>query len=147
VRLASALSALAMIGLAAISIAPGCGPTCPPSERVFADGSLKRGTNIIRYETSGPEGPFLPYEGATLVHIKHGLGVKPDLVQVFLSFSEYPEQVGGGGSSAAAGNQAILLKQDETEIAVKNDSCASYWIRVVAMVDTTNTATTDAGSD
>jgi hypothetical protein len=147
VRIAAGLSAFAMLAIGALAVAPGCGPTCPASERVFADGSLAKGTGLIRYETSGPEGPFLPYEGATLLHIKHGLGVKPDVVQVFLSFAEHPEEVGGGGSSAAAGNQAILLKQDETEIAVKNDSCASYWIRVVAIVDPSLHPGADAGTD
>ncbi|MGZ3418816.1 MAG: hypothetical protein ACXWUG_31290 [Polyangiales bacterium] len=135
-----------MIGVACFCAAPGCGSTCPASERVYADGSLKKGTGFMRYETSGPSGPFIPYEGATLLHIKHGLGVRPDTVEIFLSFAERPEDVGGGGSSPAAGNQAILLKQDENEIAVKNDSCASYWIRVVATTGLTGTPT-DAGTD
>jgi hypothetical protein len=147
VKVAAGLSALAMLGFAALAVAPGCGPTCPASERVYTDGSLRKGSSLIVYETSGPEGPFIPYEGATLLHIKHGLGVKPDFVQVFLSFSEHPEEVGGGGSSPAAGNQAIYLKQDENEVAVKNDSCASYWIRVVAIVDPSLHPTTDAGTD
>lgn len=146
-KVAAGISAVAMLGIAGLAVAPGCGPTCPVSERVYADGSLTKGTNLIRYETSGPEGPFIPYEGATLLHIKHGLGVRPQVVQVFLSFAERPEEVGGGGSSAAAGNQAILLKQDENEIAVKNDSCASYWIRVVAIVDTSASPASDASTD
>ena len=82
--------------------------------------------------------------------MQHGLGVTPAYVQVYLSFSERPEEVGGGGSSLAAGNQALLLKTDATEIAVKNDSCAAYWVRVVAIAphaDDDAGVSTEAGSD
>ncbi len=108
----------------------GCGSACPTTERVVEDGARFTTGSTRRYQTSGPDGPFLPFEGATLLRIRHGLGVRPDQVQVMLSFSERPE--GGGGYSYAAGNQALVLHQTAEEIAIKNDSCASYWIRVTA---------------
>lgn len=108
----------------------GCGSACPTTERIVEDGARWTSGATRRYETSGPAGPFLPFEGATLLRIRHGLGVRPENVQVMLSFSERPE--GGGGYSYAAGNQALVLHQTAEEIAIKNDSCASYWIRVTA---------------
>ncbi len=125
------LTPLACLALVAAA-APGCGPACSPSERTFTGGATTSDGQTLYYESSPPGGPFLPYEGSTLLHLKHKFGTRPALVQVYLAFSERPEVVGGGGSSTAAGNQAVYLKQDAEEIAVKNDSCANYFIRVVA---------------
>jgi len=122
--------------------APGCGPSCHPSERVVADGIRDVEGPIRSFQTSGPEGPLLPFEGATMLRIRHGLGIKPDLVQVTLSFTERPMEAYKGGSSQAAGNQAIVLRQDAEEVAVKNDSCANYFVRVVVLAP----APDDAGA-
>jgi hypothetical protein len=113
----------------------GCGSSCPPSERVVADGERWQTTERKSYRTSPPEGPFLPFDGATVLHVRHGLGQKPDFYQVQLSFSERPLQSGGGGSAFAAGNQVVLQKIDETEIIFRNDSCASYYIQVTVSAD------------
>lgn len=128
-RALSLVSGLVLLaGLSAVSA--GCGSTCPATERVVEDGARWTTGGARRFQTSGPEGPFLPFEGGTLLHVRHGLGVRPQQVQVMLSFSERPE--GGGGYSYAAGNQALVLHQNAEEIAIKNDSCASYWVRITA---------------
>ena len=124
--IAGTVIALATLGVAAI----GCGSPCPSTERVVDDGARWTAGATRRYQSSPPEGPFIPFEGGTLLHVRHGLGVAPEQVQVMLSFSERP--AGGGGYSYAAGNQALVLAQDDREITLKNDSCASYWLRVTA---------------
>jgi len=127
--------------LAALA-APGCGPACHPTERVVTDG-IRDVTGPVRtYETSPPEGPFLPFEGNTMLRIRHGLGVRPTTVEVELAFSERPFDPAKGGFSSAAGNQAIHFRRDAEEIAVKNDSCANYYIRVVVLA----AADDDAGA-
>lgn len=117
--------------LVVAAAAPGCGPSCHPSERIVAEGIRDLEGPIRTFETSGPEGPLLPFEGGTMLRIRHGLGVVPKNVHVTLSFTERPLEAYKGGSSQAAGNQAITLRQDVEEVAVKNDSCANYYVRVV----------------
>lgn len=107
-----------------------CVPTCASPERQFSGGHRDLTAKV--YETSGPEGPFLPFDGGAVYRIQHGLGIKPSLTLSYLSFSEYPENPGGGGSTQAAGNQVIVLKQDEQEIVLKNDTCSSLYLRLVA---------------
>jgi len=124
---------VAAIAIATALAAPGCGPSCQPGERVVADG-IRDVTGPVRsFETSAAEGPLLPFEGGTMLRIRHGLGLKPKIVQVTLSFTERPLEAYKGGYSQAAGNQAIVLRNDEEEVAVKNDSCANYYIRVVVV--------------
>ncbi|MBI2394846.1 MAG: hypothetical protein HYV09_35080 [Deltaproteobacteria bacterium] len=145
-----ALGAVALVGLSVAVVAPpfaGCGPACPPSERVIVEGKRVTTGAARFYETSGPEGPFLPFEGATLLRIRHGLGAAPQKVVVMLAFTEHPQSPGGGGYSFAAGNQAIVLRQDADEVAIKNDSCAKYWVRVTVEALVPDDAGADAPAD
>jgi hypothetical protein len=109
----------------------GCGPSCPPSERVINDGIRHTAGAERVYQTSTADGPFIPFEGATLLHLRHGLGITPHHIAIYLSFSERPLQSGGGGFSQAAGNQATIQRVTADEVAIKNDSCANYYARVV----------------
>lgn len=119
--------------LAALA-APGCGPACHPTERVVTEGVRDLEGPVRTFATSPPEGPFLPFEGGTLLRIRHGLGVSlTEPPRVSLSFTERPLDQAKGGFSPAAGNQAITLKMDSEEVAIKNDSCANYFIRVVVV--------------
>lgn len=123
-------SILAATVLAYAALSFGCGPSCQPSERVITNGERWSAGSDRVYRTSGPEGPFLPFEGATVLHIRHGLGVRPHQYQVQLAFSERPLQPGGGGSSFPAGNQVLVQRVDADEVTIRNDSCASYYIQV-----------------
>jgi len=123
---------LVVLGAATSVSGPGCGPTCSLSDRVVEQGLRWTSGSTRHYATSGPEGPFLPFEGETYLHIRHGLGMQPQNIQVMLSFEEHPQVPGAGGYSFAAGNQAAILRQDKDEITIRNSSCAAYWIRVTA---------------
>ena len=150
---ARVLAALSMFGvaIAAGSWGSGCGPACPATERVVDEGQRWTAGSTRYYQTSGADGPFLPFEGATLLHLRHGLGRIPDNVQIMLSFDEHPLG-SGGGYTYAAGNQAKVLRQDENEVSIRNDSCASYWIRVSMQASeksdaaAAETAPTDTGA-
>lgn len=108
----------------------GCGVPCDPSDRVISNGERWTAGASRVYRTSGPEGPFLPFEGATVIHLRHGLGVVPHRYQIQLAFTERPLQAGGGGSSFPAGNQVILQRVDAEEATFRNDSCANYFIQI-----------------
>ena len=130
------LFALAMFVLPVwLTAQSGCGPSCFPSERVVSTGIRYSAGAQRVYMTSAPEGPFLPFEGGTVLRLRHQLGTNKLLVQVKLSFSEHPLASGGGGSSFAAGNQAVVQREDADEVVVKNDSCANYYIRVIVEGD------------
>lgn len=122
---------LAAVAILASLAAQGCGPSCQPSERVIEEGIRIESGPYREFQTSAPEGPYLPFEGGTMLRIRHGLGVVPGAPAVYISFTERPLEAYKGGYSQAAGNQAITLRHDAEEVAIKNDSCANYFIRVV----------------
>lgn len=129
------------------SSSAGCGPSCPPTERVVDEGVRWSEGATRYYQSSGPDGPFLPFEGGTLLRIRHGLGIAPEFVQLTLAFNARPQAPGGGGYSYAAGNQALVTRQDAEEIDIRNDSCASYYIRVYAKASPNTDAGLDATTD
>jgi hypothetical protein len=142
-----ALLGVVALVVSAVSFA-GCGPACHPSERVVTEGVRITAGPIREFQTSPPDGPFLPFEGGTTLRIRHGLGVVPSKPVVYLSFTEHPLASGRDGYSQAAGNQAITLQHDDQEIAVWNGSCANYFIRVVITAVTPDDAgATDAAAD
>lgn len=118
------------ITLASTLWVQGCGSPCPPSELYFDKGTLHRAGGTLLWESSPAAGPLVPFTGATTLHLRHRLGVRPLKTDIELSFSEFPERPGGGGLTDAAGNQALKLLQNEDEVVLKNDSCANYYIRV-----------------
>ncbi len=122
----------------------GCGPSCSGGERSFDGGVHTIGADDLVFESSTIDGPFLPFEGAAVWHFHHGLGVRPYQVDVTLSFADRPED--NGGSAASAGNLAIVLKTNDDVIDIKSDTCASYFIRVVAHAHP-KSSTSDGGVD
>lgn len=122
---------LAAVAIVAAITAPGCGPSCQPGERVVDEGIRIEAGPYREFQTSAPEGPYLPFEGGTMLRIRHKLGVVPGAPAIYISFTERPLEAYKGGYSQAAGNQAITLRHDAEEVAIKNDSCANYFIRVV----------------
>lgn len=122
-----------------------CGPSCSGAERSFDGGIHTMGEGDLVFESSPIDGPFLPFEGAAIWHFHHGLGARPYQVDVTLAFTDRPED--GGGSAASAGNLALVQKTSEDEIVIKSDTCASYFIRVVAHAHPKTSSTIDGGTD
>jgi hypothetical protein len=98
------------------------------------------------YMSSSWSGPLLYWPGGQHYALVHGLGVTPSWIQAYVSFDEggvggtdggldggADAGVSGGGTLApAAGNDAEIGGVDGTSIQIANDTCASYWLLVVA---------------
>jgi hypothetical protein len=93
------------------------------------------------YMSSSWSGPLLYWPGGQHYSLVHGLGVTPSWIQAYVSFDEggvgadggVDAGVSGGGSLATAtGNDAEIVGVDATSIQIANDTCAGYWLLVVA---------------
>jgi hypothetical protein len=91
-----------------------------------------------------PLSELLHFPGGAFYRIYHNLGVIPQGVQLYLSFSEYGVPIAGedegfggytGSIAPAAGNQAELKKISDTYIDVLNGSCVDYWLLAVVWAD------------
>ncbi|GAC1576400.1 MAG: hypothetical protein NVS3B20_25260 [Polyangiales bacterium] len=133
--LASALFAEALLFGAAITATPlvlsGCGAPCSTFDKYYSGGTVRRSDALVIYESSPVGGPFLAFGGGATYHIRHGMKITPQSFTIQLSFSEYPFQDGAGGFAPSAGNQTVILQATDQEVVVKNDSCATYYLRVV----------------
>lgn len=142
-----AVGALFLPGVVAalFSHAQACSPSCLGPTREFSGGTrFTSGTDLV-YETSPPEGPLLPFEGAAYYHVHHGLGVVPYQISIGLSFNERPLDGLNGGEAPSAGNQTVILSADCDEVLIKNDTCSDFFMRVVVRANPAERA--DVGND
>lgn len=127
-------------------LASGCAHDCKTDD---ADDPVRYdgGTNAADvYETSGWDGPFLHFPPGRRYVLLHGLGQTPADVAVYLSFSSRGLDPDAGTNMApSAGNQAVIESVTASEIRVRNDSCAEFYLRVVAS-SPTGDAGTEAGT-
>ena len=82
------------------------------------------------YESSTPYGRFLNFSQGTQVRVHHQLGSRPGDVQLYVSFSSDGQAT--GNEAPPAGNMTEIECIDDEEILIRNNSCADYWLRVVA---------------
>ncbi len=106
----------------------GCGAACDTSDDAnlpdrYTGGTTTDGT----YESSPWKTGLLPFPGGKQYQLVHHLGFTPALVEIFLAFSADGERV-----APCAGNSCLARCVDDEMIWIKNDTCAEYWIRVVA---------------
>ena len=92
------------------------------------------------YESATPDGSYLNFSAGARYCVHHRLGGRPLTVEVFVSFS--PTGTNGGDEAPPAGNMAEILEVNDRYIQVRNNSCANYWMRVVAAFPITDA---DAG--
>jgi hypothetical protein len=143
--LARGLGALGVAAACAFSFVPngGCVANCPTVDRYYERGETLVAPNGAGvYETAPADGAFLPFEGGTVWHLRHGLGRVPTSVQVYTAFTEHPNLALAGGSSAGAGNESLILEVSDQDVVVKNDTCSGFYVRVVVTAD----VPADAGS-
>ncbi len=121
-----------------------CSPPCETASTEAVDflGGEVVGTKTT-YESSNWEGPYLHFPGGKRYRIHHGLGTTPVAVLTYLAFDEHP--LPGGNVSESAGNQSVIERVDDEVIVVRNDTCAEFWLRVVAL--TRGAGGSDAGTD
>jgi hypothetical protein len=75
----------------------------------------------------GQDTPWLEVGSRITVELEHTLGAEPRVVLVYLAFD--PEAT---DPALAAGDLARVVDVTDTTVAVKNDTNATYFVRVVA---------------
>lgn len=119
----------ALAGWLALATA-GCG--LPTGETFFyaADSPELANASVSAegiWESSPWEGAsWLPYPGQATVEVEHGLGRTPREILVYISFSE-----AGGESALAAGDLSRIISVSDQTVAVRNDTNALLFARIV----------------
>jgi hypothetical protein len=137
-------------------------------ERHAGDPLEYRGGNTLGdgqyYETGSLEEPFLHFPAGREYQLVHALGQAPTEFHAYLAFAECPlsksernpggaprcQQVdtesGGSGFAESAGNQALFEVRDDRVLSVRNDTCAEFYLRVVARTPPAEPAAVDASA-
>lgn len=91
---------------------------------VFADGLVVGG----EYQSSPVEGPWLHFPGGRRYRLIHHLGAQPTRYEAYLGFEENdPAEF-----TIGTGNSARFREVNEEYLVVENDTCAGFYLRVVA---------------
>ncbi|MBK7585252.1 MAG: hypothetical protein IPI67_34320 [Myxococcales bacterium] len=145
VRFVGALLAGSVVGLALASSTGACSAPCETADTSpvrYKQGSVS--PDGTTYASSPWEGPYLHFPGGRRYQLEHGLGVTPPAVFTYLAFDERP--LPNGNTAESAGNQVVIERVDDQIIQVRNDTCAEFWLRVVAMAGP-SAGPADAGGD
>ncbi len=80
---------------------------------------------------------MLHFPSGRTYDFEHGLGVCPSWIVPYISFVAEPfaEENRGQLSNAAvaAGNEALIEDCNERTFRIRNDTCAEFYLRVVAL--------------
>lgn len=118
--------ALTLAALAACSACSELG-NCPDGQ---PDVTIETGTpdDEARFYTSAPFwGPRNAFPAKTTLHFKHHLGFTPEVMQSFVSFTEFYSN-----ASENTGNQGEWLCVDDDEFVVRNNTCQDFYVVVSA---------------
>ena len=83
------------------------------------------------YMSSRWGGKLLHFPGGRRYVFYHGLKAAPESIGTYLAFSANTFQE-NGSASESAGNQALIECVTDKYIVVTNDTCAGFWVRLVA---------------
>jgi len=143
----SARQALSMAALGALVAAvTACSPPCETADTDpvrFTGGNVNPSGTV--YESSAFGGPYLHFPGGRRYQLEHHLKRTPVYVGTYLSFDE-----SGGSFSESAGNQTVIDFVNDEIIEVRNDTCAEFWLRVMAFASDdplSDAGVTDATTD
>jgi len=119
---------LALAALVAVtSAAVGCGTACDTSDpsnppEFYGAGVTTDGV----YESSSWRRDLLPFPGGKQYKLEHRLGFTPASVDIYIAFAHE-----SGLVSLCAGNSCLVCA-DSQFVWIKNDTCANFFVRVVA---------------
>ncbi len=106
----------------------------------FTDGIVNASGTI--YQSTEVDAEMLHFPQGRTYDFIHRLGSRPVTVDVFLSFRESLDPDGDpedktepNNLSPSAGNSAVIQIWDEERIQIRNDTCAEFYLRVVALAD------------
>lgn len=107
----------------------GDGPNAPPV--VYEGGTSDPAEGY--YESDAWDGGYLRFPPQRTYDLHHGLGRRPGAVMSYVGFDASPlGATGNGNVSEAAGNEVIIEWVDDQVIRVRNDTCETLYLRVVA---------------
>jgi len=121
--------ALPLVGCLVLLAGCGCGRESGRTI-VYADGTAVDG----EYQSSPVEGPWLHFPGGRRYQLVHHLGATPSRYEAYLGFEEWPAD-----STTGSGNGARFHEINDEYLVVENDTCASFYLRVVASVSAAST--------
>lgn len=120
----------------------GCSPCSVQGHTpiVFTDGIVNESRTI--YQSNEVDGEMLHFPEGRRYDLVHGLASTPAIVIPYVSFRETLDPDGDPNDktkpnnlSVSAGNQTVIEGWDDKVIHVRNDTCAEFYLRVVALAD------------
>lgn len=131
----SAWAPLLAAALWVLGSGPSCATSCDDAVRdppeAVTDGTTDDSGSF--YESAPWEGAYLKFPPQKRYDFMHGLGDTPDLIQVYVGFTKTPlGDDGQGNISLAVGNEAIIEEVNDEYVRVRNDTCETFYVRLVA---------------
>lgn len=123
-----------LLGVAAsLVFATGCDTSCTvdvdPNPEVITSGTTEDGV----YESAPWDGDYQKFAPQKRYEFRHGLGGVPKEVTTYVGFHKTPIGESEFGNVAeVAGNIAIIERVTSESIRVRNDTCETFYLRVVA---------------
>jgi hypothetical protein len=129
-RLRRALRFAAVAMLSALPALVGCSTRCPSEDHdTLFQGGTTDSTGTV-YESGPVTGPFLYFPGGRtyklLYKLLDHLPGPPQEIETFVAFNDK------GAFSESAGNQTVIRDVTDEFVRVNNDTCADFYLRVVA---------------
>ncbi len=121
------------------SLLPGCSGCNPTGQDalLFTDGVTSPDHTL--YETTLPGKDMLHFPSGRVYQLAHGLGTDRIQISPYVSFVKKLVPGGDGSDvfapnhiSVAAGNEAVIEGWDDKYIRIRNDTCAEFYLLVVA---------------
>lgn len=112
----------------------GCSSQCDGSAgKTLVD--VTDGTTDLEngvYESAPWDGTYLEFGAQRRYRFFHGLGGVPRVVQAWIGFVPKPLAPPGPNVSEGVGNEALLRGVTDEYVIVQNDTCARFYLRLVA---------------
>ena len=103
-------------------------------------GKVHGNTYISAPNDATQHGPWAYFPPARTLVFKHGLDGVPYQISIWLAFQEF------GTLAPSAGNLSIRQVTDDTQIAIKNDTCSTYYAWVEASLPVYSPTQGEAGA-
>ncbi|GEM_PF-673247 len=124
----------------------GCSP-CDVGGKTAIEytGGVSNAASTI-YQSSTVDGEYLHFPQGRRYKLMHGLGSTPVSIDIFLSFKDRLDPSTDDASdpisytepnslAPTAGNQAVIEAWNDEFIQIRNDTCANFHVRLVALAD------------
>lgn len=104
----------------------------------YTDGNVDESGTV--YESTVVDEDMLHFPPGRVYDLVHGLGVRPASVQGYVSFRRRLSEDGDpahetrpNNVSESSGNSMVIERWNQEVIRIRNDTCAEFYVRVVAL--------------